>query len=241
MAFLPTSTTQTLYAYLTQKGREYVFTGNKEQFQITQFTLHDNDINYYIAKNLVNLQYNKLPRGFVPDITGDNDDCVLSVALGVHENLGSIITGTTSSTLRSTRDLFLSFNAASYTAPAPGDNVLTFNDFDNIQVLLTPPTNDINPLTEEEIQKTTFRVTATFANQYVKNIKINGSVNQSPLLAFPNTTGVLPINLSFEKNVPVGTPSQTVQAQITLDITNESYATLNQSIRTFNYYIPLKV
>lgn len=240
MGFLPSSSTQTLYAYLTQKGREYVFTGNKEQFQISQFTLHDNDINYYVAKNLINLNYNKLPRGFVPDITGDNDDCVLSVALGVHENLGSIITGS-SSGLRTTRNLSLAFNAASFTAPAPPDTQLVFNVFDTISVLLTPPSNDLNVLTQEEIQNTTFRVTATFSNQYVKNIKINGSSNQSPLLAFPNTTGVLPINLSFEKNVPAGTTPQTVQGQITIAITNETYATLNQSLRTFNYYIPLKV
>jgi hypothetical protein len=71
---------------LTQKGREYVLSGNKAQFAITQFSLHDEDVNYQISKNLISTEYNKLPKGFVPDITGDNDDCINSIAAGIFTN-----------------------------------------------------------------------------------------------------------------------------------------------------------
>ena len=80
MGFIPSSSTRTLYAYLTQKGRYNLLFEDAVKSRVTHFTLHDSDINYDVASNIINFNYNKLARGFVPDVTGDNDDCIRSVA-----------------------------------------------------------------------------------------------------------------------------------------------------------------
>ena len=97
MGFIPSSTTQTLSAYLTQQGRKYILSGTKEQFQVAYFSLHDSDINYTIASNIISTNYNNLPNGFVPDITGDISECIKSIAIGVrpNENSYAIVTATT--------------------------------------------------------------------------------------------------------------------------------------------------
>ncbi len=97
MGFIPSSSTQTLSAYLTQQGRKYILSGTKEQFKVAYFSLHDSDVNYTIAKNIVSSNYNNLPNGFVPDITGDFDECIKSIAAGVipNENSYLIVTATT--------------------------------------------------------------------------------------------------------------------------------------------------
>jgi PKD repeat protein len=96
MGYVPSSDTQTLYAYLTQKGRQNLLFGDKTAFTATYFSLHDNDVNYNIASKIINFDYNKLKKGFVPDITGDNDDCIRSVAESyiVDENSYLIYGGT---------------------------------------------------------------------------------------------------------------------------------------------------
>jgi hypothetical protein len=86
MGFIPSSTTQTLSAYLTQQGRKYILKGSKTDFQVAFFSLHDSDVNYNVAANIVSLNYNNLPNGFVPDITGDIDECIKSIAAGVSPN-----------------------------------------------------------------------------------------------------------------------------------------------------------
>lgn len=80
MGYVLTSPTQTLYAYLTQKGRNNLLFEDSYNFKIAYFSLHDDDVNYKITSNLVNSEYNKLPEGFVPDVTGDGDVCIRSVA-----------------------------------------------------------------------------------------------------------------------------------------------------------------
>jgi hypothetical protein len=97
MGFIPSSTTQTLSAYLTEQGRKYILTGLKTDFTIKYFSLHDSDINYVIASNIVSSNYNNLPNGFVPDITGDISECIKSIAKGVSPNENSylFVTGTT--------------------------------------------------------------------------------------------------------------------------------------------------
>jgi len=102
MGYIPSSSTQTLYAYLTQKGRYNLLFGNAVSSRVTHFSLHDNDIKYDVSSNIINFNYNKLPKGFVPDITGDNDNCIRSVAQAyiVDENSyliwgGTETTGTT--------------------------------------------------------------------------------------------------------------------------------------------------
>ena len=52
MGFIPQTNTKTLYAYLTPKGRQYILDGNQEDFQVAFFSLHDDDVNYYISSNL---------------------------------------------------------------------------------------------------------------------------------------------------------------------------------------------
>jgi len=76
MGYLPSSSTQSLYAYLTQKGRINLLFSSATASQVKYFSLHDDDINY----NVSSVNNNKLPKGFVPDITGDDDDCIRSVA-----------------------------------------------------------------------------------------------------------------------------------------------------------------
>ena len=72
MGYIPSSTTQNLHAYLTQVGRYNLLFKKASDFQIKYFSLHDNDVNYIIASENINLDFNKLPKGFVPDITGDD-------------------------------------------------------------------------------------------------------------------------------------------------------------------------
>jgi hypothetical protein len=84
MGFLPSSSTIQLYAYFTEYAREKIFNGDVPDFKVTQFTLHDEDINYIISKETIgvdssgNTLYNTLKSGFIPDITGDIDSCVKS-------------------------------------------------------------------------------------------------------------------------------------------------------------------
>ena len=101
MGFIPSSTTQTLSAYLTQQGRKYILSGTKEQFQVKYFSLHDSDIHYTIASNIVSSNYNNLPNGFVPDITGDISECIKSIAEGIGPNQNSylIVTAATGTLL----------------------------------------------------------------------------------------------------------------------------------------------
>jgi hypothetical protein len=91
MGYIPSSTTQTLQAYLTQQGRYNLLFKNAADFQVKYFSLHDNDVNYIIAAESVNLDFNKLPNGFVPDITGDGNDCIRSVAQAHIVDANSII------------------------------------------------------------------------------------------------------------------------------------------------------
>lgn len=97
MGFIPSSTTQTLSAYLTQQGRKYILSGTKADFSVKYFSLHDSDVNYIIARNIVSTNYNNLPNGFIPDVTGDISECIKSIAIGIgpNENSYLIVTATT--------------------------------------------------------------------------------------------------------------------------------------------------
>jgi len=96
MGYVPSSATQTLYAYLTQKGRYFLLFSSATESTVKYFSLHDDDINYRISSKNVNSDYNKLPRGFVPDITGDDDDCIRSVSVAhIVDATSYLYTGTT--------------------------------------------------------------------------------------------------------------------------------------------------
>lgn len=80
MGYIASSSTKTFYAYLTQEGRR-IFLSEPQNFKIEFFSLHDNDVNYQITSKILNdLDYNKLRKGFMPDITGDIDDCIRSIS-----------------------------------------------------------------------------------------------------------------------------------------------------------------
>jgi len=96
MGFVPSSSTIQLYAYITQYGRERILNGIESEFTITQFSLHDDDINYQTAKEIITditggTTYNLVSSGFIPDITGDIDTCIKSLAKGL-EIKGSYLT-----------------------------------------------------------------------------------------------------------------------------------------------------
>jgi hypothetical protein len=89
MGYIQKSGVKKLYAYLTQDGREKIITGNTIDFQVKYFTLHDDDINYQISSRLITAAtYNTLQSGFIPDITGDIDNClpVISDATYLEKN-----------------------------------------------------------------------------------------------------------------------------------------------------------
>ena len=103
MGFVTSSSTIQLYAYFTQYARERILNGDEVEYKITHFSLHDDDINYQIAKNEIGTDatggtiYNLVSSGFIPDITGDIDNCVKSLAKGF-EIKGSYLTAPVSST-----------------------------------------------------------------------------------------------------------------------------------------------
>ena len=84
MGFVPSSSTIQLYAYFTEYARERIFNGEVPDFQVRHFSLHDDDIDYQVSKEIIgvdssgNTLYNTLQSGFIPDITGDIDSCVKS-------------------------------------------------------------------------------------------------------------------------------------------------------------------
>jgi len=81
MGYIKQSDNKKIYAYLTQLGKERFITGELEDFQIKYFSLHDDDINYYIAsKNISAATYNIPKSGFISDVTGDDDICLSNVS-----------------------------------------------------------------------------------------------------------------------------------------------------------------
>jgi len=78
MGFVPSSSTIQLYAYFTEYARERIFNGEVADFQVRNFSLHDEDVNYLITSNSDGTTNQPLTSGFLPDITGDIDSCVKS-------------------------------------------------------------------------------------------------------------------------------------------------------------------
>lgn len=75
MGFISSGSTVITTAYLTQRGRELLIKGNKSDFKIKYFALGDSDTNY----NIENPAY----EGTIPDLTGDNQDCLKSISENV--------------------------------------------------------------------------------------------------------------------------------------------------------------
>lgn len=85
MGFIP-NTSRTLTAYLTQAGREYLVSGDREGFTIKFFALSDSDTNYLVSSQPgPDTQFNMLPAGFVPDMSGDDDGAIHSLSGGIKQ------------------------------------------------------------------------------------------------------------------------------------------------------------
>ncbi len=75
MGYVISGNTVNVVAYLTQTGRSLLLKGDKSRFKVSYFALGDSDSNYFIE--------NPLAEGYVPDVTGDNEDCVPSISLNI--------------------------------------------------------------------------------------------------------------------------------------------------------------
>jgi hypothetical protein len=236
MGFLPSASTKTLTAYLTQKGRQYILTGNRTDFNIKFFSLHDNDINYYIASDLLGGDYNIPQSGFIPDITGDDDYCIKSIAEGIIINPNSVITGGTK--LNSVRPVYVEFADTRKTSlQNPANN--SFND--TFSVAITPPTGDDSPISSFEYQNSSFAIKVLDNSPAIKNIAINGVLNQSDIIKFDNTN-TKTITLAFEKNTAVQSQEdQTITATITLGFTNLTYVKEKGGAQGFTYTVTVTI
>jgi hypothetical protein len=75
MGYIQQSNNKNINAYLTQKGKQKIITGETVDFQVKYFSLHDDDVNYKIASKMSGTSYNVLKSGFIPDVTGLDDVC----------------------------------------------------------------------------------------------------------------------------------------------------------------------
>ena len=118
-------------AYLTEKGRKYLFNQGNIRFdssgndllEILYFTLSDVDTNYQTAARLIS--------GDVPDISGKNDNCIKATADYTQTNL-----------LYQTVDVLI-LSDPLYATNAPGD-VLTL-DTDSLTTFPTSTAADAPP------------------------------------------------------------------------------------------------
>jgi hypothetical protein len=74
-----------LQAYLTPEGRELLVSGNVQKSKIRYFAVGDQDINYLQASQpgLSGGGFNTPPAGYLPDLSGDTEGKVRSLAAGV--------------------------------------------------------------------------------------------------------------------------------------------------------------
>jgi len=93
MGNLLSSSTVYANAYLTSKGRDYLFNNENNRYitsagtvfdllKITHFSLSDPDYNYNVLADLTS--------GKVPDISGKNENCIKSTILSSESNLISV-------------------------------------------------------------------------------------------------------------------------------------------------------
>lgn len=77
MGFIDKNSTKGLTAYLTQRGRELLLTGDKDEIVGKYFLLGDSDRNYTVSTHQM---IKSMP---VPDLTGDKSDSVYSLASNI--------------------------------------------------------------------------------------------------------------------------------------------------------------
>jgi hypothetical protein len=234
MGFIASASTKTLTAYLTQKGREYILRGNKNDFNIKYFSLHDEDINYHISSDFLSGDYNIPNSGFIPDITGDDDYCIKSIAQGIIVSPNSVITGGTS--LNSVRPLYVRFVETTKTSTL----LATDNQFtDTFTIALIPPPGDNTPITASEYTSVSFTISAISISPAIKNVTINGQPNTSPIITF-NSNNQKIITLTFEKDTlsPAG---DNITSTIDLRFTQLSGVLERLQDKQFTYIIRLTI
>jgi len=213
MGFIPQINTKTLYAYLTQKGREYILNRDKEDFQIAYFTLHDEDVNYYISSNIsAGTTYYTLQSGFIPDITGDADTCIKSIAAGTGINTMSSLSGSTvidpvtGKPTVGTLGTDGTINGRNLSVNIAGSkNVTIPNIITNIQsntqinITLNPPTGDSVAVTPLEIRNSQFALRITnVLNASICTFRVNNRTiqpNQDTIINPSTSTNTLNISL----------------------------------------------
>jgi hypothetical protein len=79
MGFIPENNKTILTAFLTQKGRTYYISGTESDRKVVYFSLGDSDTNYLISANDENYLYS----GFIPDLTGNYENCIKTITDGV--------------------------------------------------------------------------------------------------------------------------------------------------------------
>ena len=139
MGKLASASTVYATAYLTEKGRKYLFNQGNVRFdaagndllEILYFTLSDADTNYQTAARLVS--------GDVPDVSGKNDNCIKATADYTQTNL-----------LYQTVDVLILADPL-YSTDAPNDNLVL--DVDSATVF--PTATDTPPPTTLVITPTT--------------------------------------------------------------------------------------
>lgn len=213
MGFIPQINTKTLYAYLTPKGREYILDGDKQDFQIAYFTLHDDDVNYFVSSNIsAGTTYYTLPSGFVPDITGDADTCIKSIAEGTNINTMSSLSGssvTDPTTLKlsvgrigtdgniNTRVCTIGASV-SRIGPLALANITTPYTVQSFNVVIAPPATDTaTAVNSNEWLNTQFYVEIKDSNGGANSFTINGT-SSTKLLIKPSAA-TTPINITFKK------------------------------------------
>ena len=133
MGKLASASTVYATAYLTERGRKYLFNQGNVRFdaagndllEMLYFTLSDVDTNYQTVARLAS--------GDVPDISGKNDNCIKATADYTQTNL-----------LYQTVDVLVLADP-SYSTSAP-DNILTL-DVDSTTVFPTSSGTDAPPST----------------------------------------------------------------------------------------------
>lgn len=236
MGFIPKINTKTLYAYLTPLGRKYILDGDKEDFQIAYFTLHDDDVNYFISANIsagTTSTYLTLPSGFVPDITGDIDTCIKSIAEGTNVNSMSSLSGSsiTDTTNRltvgqigtdgniNTRVLNLGFTNS---GTIQGGSLLNISNLStytvqSISVVLTPDGGtDADAVISSEWSNTQFFIEIVNSNGGAKNFTINGQ-NGNKVLIKPSAA-TTNINITFQRG-DVSSQSGSISVKFDIKIT----------------------
>jgi hypothetical protein len=77
MGFISKNNKVILSAFLTQKGREFMINGSLEDFQVKYYSMSDPDVNYLVESNLTS--------GFIPDLSGNHEGGVRSLANGIEQ------------------------------------------------------------------------------------------------------------------------------------------------------------